>query len=558
VIDGLCDAGIHAVASRRVRLDRGTALARQRRVIFGGGPRLSRRRFLAGTATLVGSVGVLGATGRVFGSAVNVRILGAVGNGTADDTAAIQRAIDAARGGGTVVLPGGIYRTGTLHLRSGLTLRLEAGAVLLGSPDDADYAPPAALGHDTFADLETSDFAFALLAGDGLIDLTIIGSGTIDGNRTERGGPKPIALRRCRRVRIAGVRVLNAPNYAVSLLGCEKVEIDGVTVEGAHADGIDPDCCTDVRITNCTVDAADDGICLKASHALGERRTTERVLVSDCTVRSSSNALKLGSESSSGFRDVTFRRCTLLGRRAPEVPRSIAEAGGIAIEMVDGGVLERVSVTDITMLDVPVPLFVRLADRGAGPSSKCPGKLRDVTIRRVVATGVHGTSSITGLRDVPIEGITLGDVLLSAAPTAGENDPIGLAVPEAPGGYPRPDMFGPLPAHGLYCRHVKGLGLTRVTLTSGVADVRPGLVLDDVVDSMIDGLAAGAARPGIVLWMHDARRVAVRGLTAPPGGDADLRITGAESGDIALAAAAAGRVERGPGVAASALVDLPI
>jgi hypothetical protein len=525
---------------------------------FGGGRRLSRRGFLAGAVTLAGTAGALAATGgRGLTSAIDVRAAGAVGDGRANDTTAIQRAIDAVRGSGTVVLPGGIYRTGTLHLRSGLTLRLDAGAVLLASTDDADFAPPATPVHDTFADLETSDFSFALLAGADLTDVTIAGRGTIDGNRSERGGPKPIALRGCRRVRIAGVRVLNAPNYAVSLLGCDKVEIDGVTVERAHADGIDPDCCTDVRIVNCTVDAADDGICLKASHALGERRTTERVLVSDCTVRSSSNALKLGSESCSGFRDIAFRRCTLLGRRAPDVPLSIAEAGGIAIEMVDGGLLENVSVGDITMLDVPVPLFVRLANRGADPSTRGPGKLRDVTIRRVVATGVQGTSSITGLRDVPIEGIILRDVLLSAAPTAGGADLVGLGVPEAPSGYPRPDMFGPLPAHGLYCRHVKGLSLARVTLTGGVADVRPGLVLDDVVDTTIDGLVARGARPGVVVWMHDARRVAVRGLTASAGTGPDLRVTGTESGDIGLAAATAARVERGPGVKPSVVVDLP-
>jgi len=527
---------------------------------LGDGYRLSRRRFLVvGAASLAGTTAALAATGRPEpGGGVNVKTKGAVGDGTADDTAAIQRAIDAARGAGTVILPTGIYRSGTLHLQSGLTLHLEPGAVLLASPDDDDFAPPDTPKHHTFADLETSDFSHALLAGTDLTDVTITGGGTIDGNRSERGGPKPIALRRCRRVRIAGVRVLNAPNYAVSLLGCDKVEIDGVTVDRAHADGIDPDCCTDVRIVNCTVDAADDGICLKASHALGQRRTTERVIVSDCTIRSSSNALKLGSESSSGFRDVTFRRCTLLGRHAPEVPRAIAEAGGVAIEMVDGGVLERVSVSDITMLDVPVPLFVRLANRGSGPSTRGPGTLRNLTIRRIVATGVQGTSSITGLRDVPIEGVTLRDVLLSAAPAAGEADLVGLGVPEAPGGYPRPDMFGPLPAHGLYCRHVKGLSLARVTLTSGVADVRPGLVLDDVVDTTIDGLATKGTRPGVMVWMHDARRVAVRGLTAPPGIGPDLRVTGSESGEIALAAAAAARVERGPGVAASVLTDLPI
>ena len=112
----------------------------------------------------------------------------------------------------------------------------------------------------------------------------ILGPGTIDGNRTKRHGPKPIALKNCRHIAVRDITLRNSPNYNISLLGCDYVNIEGVTILNGYADGIDPDCCHHVRIANCYVEAFDDAIVPKASFALGYRRSTENVTVTNCVL----------------------------------------------------------------------------------------------------------------------------------------------------------------------------------------------------------------------------------------------------------------------------------
>ena len=178
---------------------------------------LSRRAFLQ-TGALAGPW-LVSRPLRAWGESVprSVRDHGARGNGKANDTAAIQRAIDAAPGG-VVLFPPGDYVSGTLHLRDRLVLRLAAGATLVASRDNGDFDPPEKLDYNSFADRETTDFSFALLQGRRLQHVSIVGPGRIDGNRRSRGGPKPIALKQCRDVTIRDVTLENAPNYNISML----------------------------------------------------------------------------------------------------------------------------------------------------------------------------------------------------------------------------------------------------------------------------------------------------------------------------------------------------
>src|SRR6266849_8335605 len=302
---------------------------------------------------------------------LNVRNHGAKGDGRTKDTRAIQAAIDAAgKSGGTIAFPPGEYVSGTLRLRSRVALRLAAGAVLIASPDDADFDRYEELGYDPFADRETTDFNFALLQGRALQDVRIFGPGRIDGNRRSRGGPKPIALKQCGKIQIHDLTIDNAPNYNISLLGCDGVDIVGVTIRNWYSDGIDADCWLNVRIVKGHVRSRDDAIVAKASFALGVRRSTENVLVSDCALVNVRNALKLGTESIGNFKNIVFRDCTISARPEAWKPYPAGwkpfPSAGISLETVDGGSLEQVRVSGITMVGVRAPIFVRLGRRGRG------------------------------------------------------------------------------------------------------------------------------------------------------------------------------------------------
>jgi hypothetical protein len=470
----------------------------------------------------------------------SVRDHGARGDGKTKDTAAIQAAIDAVAPGGVVFFPPGDYLSGTLRLRDRLVLQLAAGATLVASPDDADFDPYEKLEYPTFADRETTDFSFALLQGRRLQHVDIVGPGGIDGNRRSRGGPKPIALKQCRHVTIRGLTLENAPNYNISLLGCDHVDIRDVTIRNGYADGIDPDCCRHVRINGCRVESRDDAIVLKSSLALGVRRSTEYVVVTDCELVNVRNGLKIGTESSGDVRNVVFRNCTMTGRaelwRPPYPDVTPLPSAGVSLQSVDGGKLEKVVVMGITMANVRAPLFVRLAERGWGQTVPEAGSLTQITIANLVATGAEWTSSIMGVPGRDVSEIALSDIRISGK-GGGDADLIKRPVPQRERKYPDAAHFRNLPAYGLYCRHVRGLRVDRTTLTVGEPDARPALVLDDVRHSSVRNLVATApADAGPVAWLRSTRDCVLDGIRARER-EARVRLSG-ETARVRVAAPA--------------------
>lgn len=487
----------------------------------------------------------------------DVRDYGAKGDGVGKDTAALQAAIEmaAARGGGVVILPPGRYLSGTIHLRNNVSLRLCGGAALIASADDADFdpyeTPPSGsisrtsvswtfankfrrrdaslygsrLLRETIDNPDTTYAHYSLILGDNVSNVSIEGSGTIDGNRIRRGGPKLIALKNCHHITVRGLTLRNAPSYNISLIGSEDVDLENLRLLNGYADGIDPDDSRFVRIANCYIDTWDDAICAKASLALGRRLATEDLVVTNCILITSNNGFKFGTESEGDLRNVTFSNCVVMHRGHGRAPIT-----GIAIESVDGGRVDGVVVSNVVMRGVRTPIFLRLGNRGRGMFWKSPGEMRDITISNIVALDAVRPSLIDGLPGFPIRDVTLANITVSET---GSGRFAGLAVPELPDAYPYGGMFGILPAYSLYARHVDGLSVSNWRARWDLADLRPAAVFDDVSDLQILGLHVAAARgPQAVALLNDVNEALIEAVSVAQPAASVVQVEGNRSRKI--------------------------
>ena len=461
----------------------------------------------------------------------NVQEHGASGDGKKKDTKSIQSAIDAAgKNGGVVYFPPGKYLSGTLRLKSHVTVYLDAGASLLSSPDKDDFDPYEKLDFKSYSDDETTDFHYALLRGQDVEHVGVVGPGTIDGNRIKRGGPKPIALKNCQHIAVRDITLQNSPNYNISLLGCDHVNIEGVTILNGYCDGIDPDCCHHVRIANCYVESWDDAIVPKASFALGYRRSTENVTVTNCVLTTACNAFKLGTESSGDFKNISVSNCTVFAR--PDLWKNRYPTSGVSLEMVDGASIDRIVVSNIAMADVHCPIFIRLGNRGRAQKVPTPEHFGNVSIADICATGASVASSISGIPGYPVRNVTLKNIRITAR-GGGAAELANREVPELENKYPDADMFGVLPAYGLFCRHVETLMLDNVSFHLEKPDGRPALIAADVGELDLRSITAdppSGDQPA--LWLRDVRGCFMQGLRARAGTKTFVRLSGAKTAGI--------------------------
>jgi polygalacturonase len=470
-------------------------------------------------------------------TAFSVRDFGAAGNGMTLDTKAIQDAVDAAHvaGGGTVVLNAGTYLSGTIFLKSRVTLHLEAGATLLGSTDLADF-PEIPTRFPSYTDNYVHQ---ALIYGESVEDVAITGRGIIDGQgavyneRTKDYLVRPYLIRMVlsRNILVEGVTIKDSPMWVQHYLACEYVTLRGLRIlsQVAHNnDMIDIDCCSNVHISDCYGKTGDDCITLKST----ADRICENVTVTNCVLSSRCNAIKLGTESNGGFRNITISNCTINSLREPtQYSQRTFGISGIALELVDGGLFEDVIVSNITMRGVRVPIFLRLGNRARpfienGPTPKM-GTFRNVILNNIIATAVHPIGcSITGLPGHPIRNVTLENISLSM-PGGGTSEAAVKTVDENADAYPKAHMFGMLPAYGFYCRHVDGLAMSNVHVACTEPDMRPALICDDVIDLDLDGFRDNnpATTPTAVV-LKDVHNASMRGCTAGSKTGAYLTIAG--------------------------------
>jgi polygalacturonase len=273
-----------------------------------------------------------------------------------------------------------------------------------------------------------------------------------------------------------------------------------------NRDGMDVDCCRNVRISNCSVNSPwDDGICLKSSYALGFARATEMVTISNCLVAGSyeegalldgtfkrfaedakvprTGRIKFGTESNGGFKNITVANCVFDGCR------------GLAIESVDGAVIEDVTCTNITMREVTgAPIFVRLGARMRGPDDVSPGKIRRVILSNITCLNARGSepisSILSGISGHPIEYVKISDIVV-AHTGGGTKQDAEREMPEKEKDYPEPNMFGVTPSHGFFIRHVNFLEMNGIEITHYNLDARPSFVLEDVEGADFGRIKAG-------------------------------------------------------------------
>lgn len=436
----------------------------------------------------------------------DIKKYGAVGDGKTLNTKAIQKAIDAANKnkGGRVVFSKGKFLSGSIYLKSGVELFFEEGAILLGSTNPDDYPKYEGIR--------------ALILANGSKNIAVNGKGIIDGQgrelalaidslhhtgvridpkynyrrmRPEDGRGKLISFVKCDSITMINITLKNSPGWVQCFTECKNIVIDAMTVNSTaywNNDGIDVNGCENVRITNCNVNAADDGICLK-SESPGLQNNT--IYIANCRIRSSANAVKLGTGSYGSFKNVTIENI--------EVYDTFRSA--IAIESVDGAEIENIKVSNITAVNTGNAIFIRLGHR----NGEKPGYIKNVSFKNVKVQVPFGRpdidydlrgpevdyfhnpfpASIAGIPGHLIENVVLENIEIMYPGRASKGmayHPLSRLkdVKENINGYPEFSMFVELPSWGFYVRHVNGIEMKNIKLILEKEDFRPAFVFDDV------------------------------------------------------------------------------
>lgn len=409
-----------------------------------------------------------------------------------DNAPMIQKAIDnvSAAGGGTVVVPAGEFVTGPLELKSGVELHLEMGAKLLGYPDTTAYRKAHIVADGK--KFKDSGLIYAYQQE----NIAVTGLGTIDGQgghvafktKVDPGNrPMIFLFRDCKNIVVKDVTLQNSAHWTQLYTECQGVRVSGIKVYSHcnyNNDGIDIES-SDVVVTNCMFDCEDDAICLKAL----PEKLCENITVSNCVTATNCNAIKLGTASIGGWRNVSISNITV--RRASEdnfrrwqtkltgITAPVTVISGIAVEVVDGGIAENINISNVAMTDVQTPIFIRMARRH---ESSRPGgsHMKGITISNVTAVSESMMScSITGVPGLYPENIYLSNIDITA-PGGGTAEDGLREVPEAEKSYPENRKLGQvLPAGGLYIRHAKNVYLSNVRFHFRKPDARPLIITED-------------------------------------------------------------------------------
>lgn len=455
----------------------------------------------------------------------NVLDFGAIANGVESDTAAVQAAVDACSeaGGGKVYFPAKQYVLATVFLKNNVHIEFETGAVILGDLNFYHYAQQEQIDYPIYQDASHTYFNLAMFVGRNVDNIAITGRAYIDmrsvwdedgvrGKEIGKRGPKCISLRECDNVLISDLDINNVTDLAIYFAGCNNVDIHGIKMY-VYIDGISPDNCKNVNIYDCDVESGDDGIVFKSSYTLNRLDICKNIHVWNCRIKSRCNAFKFGTETNGGFEDILGENLEIRDTRI----------SAIAIESVDGAVIDRLTIRNVNMVNVNAPIFIHIGKRMRGPEGREIGKIRNVTLENINVDGPYEpypvvawnyscykegnfyqypwifrpvekkvedqetsgrympwqfTSNCCGMPESHLENITLRNVHLKLAGGVKEYN---KNVPDVPPAYPEVYVYGRiLPAKGIYFRYVDGLTLDNVTVDTYNPDTRENFVFEHV------------------------------------------------------------------------------
>ena len=424
----------------------------------------------------------------------NVRDYGATGNGSSNDTPAIQRAIDAASaaGGGTVLFPAGTYQSrNTIHMRSNITMRLNAGATIRGASND-DYDEAEDNPWDDYQDYGHSHFRNSMIYGDRLNNIAFVGDGVIDGgghlitgNPDQGEADKIITLTRCNGLNVGdGLTLRRGGHFAMLINGCTNVTSDNLTIDTASdRDGWNVISTTNVRITNADIRANDDALAFKSDYALGAKLPNGNVTVSDSYLGAvCCNALMFGSETCGDFTGYDFQRITING----------SNKSGLGMVSMDGTVISDVHYKDITMTNVRAAITQKVGTRRRCGNNPGVGRIHDVTYENITSSGQSGnnfTATLWGESGTnnKISDVTFRNVDLTVP---GGNDDDATGVPSNDPNNYNPNSIGTRPAYGWYLRNVENIRFTDSSVQFNSGDERAAVIANNSRSVFLDSFVA--------------------------------------------------------------------
>ena len=317
------------------------------------------------------------------------------------------------------------------------------------------------------------------------------------------------------------VTIVHGGWFAVLATGCDNLTVDNVTID-TQRDGIDLDCCRNTIVSNCRINSPnDDALCPKSTYVLGEARITENLTIVNCQVsgfeegtllagtmqpsKNHNGRIKFGTESSGGFRNCTVANCTFRSCR------------GLALEEVDGGIMENITINNLTMMNVPdYAIYITTGKRNRTPNLTTVSRAKNILISNVIADGVGKMSGIqiSGLPEQPVEGVRLENIRLISNGGGTAKD-AAINPKELGTGYPEPGAIGTLPAYGIYARHVRDLELANIQVSFLTNDLRPAAMFRDVQGLEIDNFkpqVAAGVRP--VVFADNVGGISIRNSPA--------------------------------------------